>query len=175
MKVRWKKPRIAAKKILDELNIQKPPVSVHEIARHLGADLRFERVERDISGFISRQKDGSIVIGINTFHHSNRQRFTLAHELGHLSLHTGKTLYVDHVPRFRDVKSAKAVEPEEIEANIFAAELLMPEDFLAHDIQAMEDDTITRDAIEKLSKRYKVSPEAMRVRLERLKGVRFEV
>ena len=51
----------------------------------------------------------------------------------------------------------------------------MPEDFLTRDIQAMQDDLITRDAIEKLSRRYKVSPEAMRVRLERLRGLRFEV
>lgn len=175
MKVNWKKPQSAASKLLDQLGIKEPPVPVPKVVRHLGADVRYERVERDISGFISRQGDGSIIIGINTFHHAHRQRFTLAHELGHLCLHTGKALYVDHVPKFRDVKSSQAVEPEEIEANIFAAELLMPEAFLIQDIKAMGDDIITKDAIESLAKRYKVSAEAMRVRLERLRGIRFEI
>lgn len=175
MKVNWKKPQALARKVLAEAGVKEPPVQVQKIAGHLGADVRYKSVERDISGFISRQQDGVVVIGINTFHHSHRQRFTLAHELGHLCLHTGKALYVDHVPRFRDVKSSQAVEPEEIEANLFASELLMPEDLLTRDIQAMKDDLITRDAIDKLAKRYRVSPEAMRVRLERLRGARFEV
>ena len=175
MKVNWKKPQAAARKVLEEAGIKDAPVSVQEIARHLGADVRFKSVERDISGFISRQKDGAVVIGINSFHHSHRQRFTLAHELGHLCLHTSKALYVDHVPRFRDVKSSQAIEPEEIEANLFAAELLMPEKLLLRDIRAMADELVTREAIDKLAKRYKVSPEAMRVRLERLKGIRLEI
>ena len=39
---------------------------LEKIARHLGADVRYKSVERDISGFISRQQDGAVVIGINT-------------------------------------------------------------------------------------------------------------
>jgi Zn-dependent peptidase ImmA (M78 family) len=169
-KVNWRKPLKVARVLLDEMDIRQPPVPVNEIARHMGADVRYKPAERDICGFIARQDDGSTVIGINTFHHANRQRFTLAHELGHLSLHTTKRLYVDHVPKFRDVKSSQAVDPEEIEANLFAAELLMPEDMLRRDIQSMRDDLNANEAIDRLAKRYQVSPEAMRARLERLKG-----
>src|SRR5688500_2284912 len=175
MKVNWKRPKAMALKLLDELGIEEAPVPVEQIARHLKVDVRYNPAKRDISGFICRQDDGSVIIGINTYHHAHRQRFTLAHELGHLCLHTTKNLYVDYVPKFRDVKSSQAVEPEEIEANIFAAELLMPEYFLMRDIQAIEDSLITKAAIQELAKRYKVSPEAMRVRLERLKGISFEV
>lgn len=174
MKVNWKKPQAAARKILAEAGIREPPVPLQEIAQRLGADVRHKRVERDISGFIARQQDGSIVIGINTFHHTNRQRFTLAHELGHLALHKG-SLYVDHVPKFRDVKSSKALDPEEIEANLFAAELLMPEEMLLRDIKAMEDDRLAASAIDSLAKKYKVSPDAMRARLERLEHLIREI
>jgi Zn-dependent peptidase ImmA (M78 family) len=173
-RVNWRKPQAAAKKLLEELGITEPPIPVERIARHMGAEVRYKKAERDISGFIARQDDGSFIIGINSFHHAHRQRFTLAHEIGHLCLHTSKKLYVDHVPKFRDVKSSQAVDPEEIEANIFAAELLMPEEMLRSDIQSMRDDLNANEAIDRLAKRYQVSPEAMRSRLERLKGIGFE-
>lgn len=173
-RVRWKKPATMARKVLAEAGIKSPPVSPEAIAKSLGIQVRQKAVERDISGFISR-KDGETVVGINTHHHVNRQRFTLAHEIGHFCLHAGKALYVDHVPKFRDVKSAQAVDPEEIEANLFAAELLMPEEFLIRDIERMQDEEISSKAIEQLANRYKVSRDAMRARLERLSDTRFEV
>jgi Zn-dependent peptidase ImmA (M78 family) len=173
-KVNWRKPQAAARKLLEELGIKEPPVPVEQIARHLGAEVRYKRAERDISGFISRQGDGLVIIGINSFHHGHRQRFTLAHELGHLCLHR-RNLYVDHVPKFRDVKSSKAIDPEEIEANIFAAELIMPGELLQADVKTMGDDLTANEAIEHLAKRYKTSADAMRTRLERLRGPRFDL
>jgi len=173
-KVNWKKPALAARKALADAGIVTPPVSPHRVAQQLGIQVRYKAVDRDISGFISRRGDAAVV-GINTHHHLNRQRFTLAHEIGHFCLHGSKELYIDHVPKFRDVKSSKAVDPEEIEANLFAAELLMPEEFLMKDMAAMEDDRMTSEAVANLAKRYGVSPEAMRTRLERIRGVQFEV
>ncbi len=59
-----------------------------------------------------------------------RQRFTIAHELGHFFLHrASSTVFVDAAPIFfRDESSSNGSQREEIEANAFAAELLMPED-----------------------------------------------
>jgi Zn-dependent peptidase ImmA (M78 family) len=61
-----------------------------------------------------------------------RQRFTIGHELGHLTLHHGHDLILERLVRlnFRDATSSTANDEEEIEANHFAAELLMPHDFL---------------------------------------------
>ena len=78
-----------------------------------------------------------------------RQRFTLAHELGHLMLHPLGTAFRDHT---------FSGGWQEVEANHFAACLLMPRDLIqVHvrmNIQAAE-----------LAKRFQVSRSAMAVRL----------
>jgi Zn-dependent peptidase ImmA (M78 family) len=78
----------------------------------------------DISSVLFRDAD-RIVIGINARHASTRQRFTIAHECGHLLLHTGRDLYIDRgfIVRSRDTTSAEVTNVEEIEANAFAAEI----------------------------------------------------
>jgi Zn-dependent peptidase ImmA (M78 family) len=68
----------------------------------------------------------SVTIGYNKSQHQHRQRFTVAHEIGHLLLgHTSGSFILD-------LNSGK---PEEIEANQFAAELLMPLAMLENDIK----------------------------------------
>lgn len=63
------------------------------------------------------------IIIVNKDHHPNPQRFTVAHELGHYMLNHGNkidTLYPD------------INDSDEIEANKFADELLMPSGVLRH-------------------------------------------
>ena len=74
-------------------------------------------------------KDGVAVIVVNAGHHPNRQRFTLAHELGHHVMHYSylqNNVHVDKVVLHRNQKSSDGNDHKEIEANAFAAELLMP-------------------------------------------------
>ncbi len=70
--------------------------------------------------------------------------------------------------RRRDVRSSHAVDVDEMEANGFAAELLMPTAMLERDLEGKdpdyEDDELTR----RLANRYKVSLQAMAVRLATL-------
>jgi Zn-dependent peptidase ImmA (M78 family) len=78
-----------------------------------------------------RIKDGTGVIGVNNNHHRNRQRFTIAHEIAHYRLHHVGKVFNDATPVFfRDTTSAAGQSPQEIVANAFAAELLMPENKL---------------------------------------------
>ena len=65
---------------------------VNLIARARGIDLVFEpqkSPEDDVSGFYFREGDRR-VIGVNSTHPTVRQRFTIAHELGHAVLHDWK-------------------------------------------------------------------------------------
>jgi Zn-dependent peptidase ImmA (M78 family) len=55
---------------------------------------------------------------------------------------------------------------EEIEANRFAAELLMPVNLIEHDIDRF--DQIDDLAVSWFANRYKVSPQAMQIRLTNL-------
>ena len=55
---------------------------------------------------------------------------------------------------------------DEMEANLFAAELLMPLSFLTADVtKLVVDQKSTEKKIEKLAKRYEVSQQALTVRL----------
>lgn len=155
--------------ILRKGGIIKPPITVERIAKELNIRVRFERFEGDLSGCIVRQGD-HVTIGINSFHHKNRQRFTLAHEIGHFFLHKGDEVIVDRGFRvnLRDSEAAKAENPEEIEANYFAAELLMPTRFLLRDLHGQELDIESGGHIRELSSRYEVSPQALGYRLTNL-------
>jgi Zn-dependent peptidase ImmA (M78 family) len=156
-------------KVLKEAKIDKPPVPVEVVARKLGAQLSYSPYEGDISGMLFRQDDGTI-IGINSLHHPNRQRFTIAHEIGHMLLHKGVEIRVDRAFRvnLRDDISSKAVDREEIEANRFAAELLMPEQMLISDLKGHEIDFENEANLRHLSTKYRVSLQALTFRLMNL-------
>jgi Zn-dependent peptidase ImmA (M78 family) len=170
MKIRRKTIRRIVQSLLHNTQISEPPVPVEVIAHALDLKICLEPFEGDISGCTIRKADKA-VIGVNSLHHPNRQRFTIAHEIGHFLLHKGEEIIVDRNFRvsFRDGDSGKAEKPEEIEANYFAAELLMPADFLIGDLQDklidIEDDALVKEVAE----RYRVSPQALNYRLLNLK------
>jgi Zn-dependent peptidase ImmA (M78 family) len=161
----------SARKLLEECGISAPPVPVEEIARDLGARVSFEHFAQDISGILYR--DGAnAVIGVQATHPKTRQRFTIAHEIGHLRLHKGRPMFVDRSVRIdrRDDNAALGIDPEEIEANSFAAALLMPGEMI---FAAVRSSTHQRgpgddEVIRRLAKRFDVSVQAMEYRLANL-------
>lgn len=152
------------------------PVDVEAIARHLDAQVVEEKFDRTVSGMLYRDGD-HVVIGVNSAHADRRRRFTIAHEIGHLVLHKGRPLVLDHVRvNFRDANSSTASDLEEIQANAFAAEILMPKDqVLANARRLLEDDSRTEAAvIADLALGFEVSEQAMEYRLINL-GLRRQV
>jgi Zn-dependent peptidase ImmA (M78 family) len=152
------------------------PVDIEAVARHLGAQVVEEKLDRSVSGMLYR--DGEhVIIGVNSAHVDRRRRFTVAHEVGHLVLHKGRPLVLDHVRvNFRDTNSSTASDLEEIQANAFAAEVLMPRDqVIAAAKKLLDDRTITEAAtIEYLAQGFDVSDQAMEYRLINL-GLRRQV
>lgn len=178
MTVRRKHIRSLVEQLLAHHRVHSAPVPVEDIAKTLGADVTREPVEDDLSGFIYRdRKANTAVIGVNSTQHPNRQNFTLAHELGHFLLHEGSDdVHVDRrfQVKFRNEASSQGTDDEEKEANLFAAELLMPADFLKEemeeiDIVDLDDETV----LAKLARRYGVSTQAMTFRLAYLGYVRL--
>ena len=74
--------KILARQIISELAISKPAVSLERIAKHLKIQIRYSPLDNELSG-MAVIKDGEAIIGVNSLHHPNRQRFTIAHEIGH--------------------------------------------------------------------------------------------
>ncbi len=115
-------------------------------------------------------KDGVPIIGVNSLHHPNRQRFTIAHELGHLELHRQMITSNVHVDKnfpalMRDRKSATGTEQIEIEANQFAAELLMPIALIEQALAGKQFDIDDDGPIEELAKKLRVSKQALEYRI----------
>ncbi len=158
-------------RLLQEQRVHKPPVPVETIARRLGAEVRYSPFEGDISGGVFRD-ESRVTIGVNSLDHPNRQRFTVAHEIGHMLLHKGKEVHIDRTFRInlRDDASSQAVDPEEIEANRFAAELLMPEAMLVRDLHGQGIDLESEEDLRRLAARYRVSVQALTFRLMNLLG-----
>jgi Zn-dependent peptidase ImmA (M78 family) len=159
--------RQAALEIAEKFAVKTAPVQVERIARVMKVRIQYAPLDGDLSGMVSVQ-DGVPIIGVNSLHHPNRQRFTLAHELGHLCLHRPVlegSVHVDRQILNRDALTETGTDEQEIEANAFASELLMPEALLkaalgARNI-AFEDD----EMIASLTKKFRVSDAAMRFRL----------
>lgn len=150
-------------------SVTKWPVPVKEIAEREGAHLQIQDFGNEISGMLLRT-NGQVIIAVEQEQSSVRQRFTIAHELGHLLLHSGQEVRVDTNFRvnFRDSNSATAEDVEEIEANAFAARLLMPETFLQRDLRGVALDVEDASQVGELASRYDVSVQAMTIRLVNL-------
>ena len=128
-------------------------------------------LEGDISGFLLRRDDGSPVIGVNSHHPRVRQRFTVAHELGHYLLGDEDSLHIDRKfeLKLRSNLSSQGVDSDEIEANLFAAELLMPVFLLNQDLEDTQPFDISDESeIRKLARKYGVSSQALMIRISSL-------
>lgn len=160
----------AAEALLSELGVGAPPINVEEIARRCGAQISRERFRRDLSGMLVRgdaNAQSSAVIGVNITHHPRRQRFTIAHEIGHLQLHRGRKVTVDSGLRvdYRDDAGNPSVQDER-DANAFAATLLMPGEAIRRAADPLVRAGATRSVlISDLAKTFDVSEEAMGYRL----------
>ena len=151
--------------VLMDFGVSEAPVPVEEIARKLGAQITYESFEGEISGMLYRDQ-GTTVIGVNSRHAPTRQRFTVAHEIGHFLIHKGQPVFIDRFVRvnWRDGESSR----EEVQANAFAAELLMPRDITRAAVERAlyrRRDFTPQELVGVLAKRFEVSTAAMQYRL----------
>ena len=116
-------PSERAASIIKQRNIRYPSeIYVRDIAMSIGAYVR----ERDLQGCEARLvRKGSLgIISVNgRIPEEGRKRFAIAHEIGHFILHTGTQLILCDE---EDMHAWKESKTREIEANEFAANLLMP-------------------------------------------------
>lgn len=96
-----------------------PPVDIEKVLKD---SYQFEIVNIEVNSNISAMVDlDDHYIGINSNHHIHRQRFTLAHELGHCCLGHKNRKFTEYA-----IPSGQERSSLETEANEFAAEFLMP-------------------------------------------------
>ena len=147
--------------MLQRARVRRLPVDPYAIAGALGIELRaigtgFLKVAP--SGHFYYDQHGNPVIEYNTAEPPQRRRFTVAHELGHYAL--------GHRDAPRDSSlqfNSGVVDPRERAANQFAAELLMPWDFVKEVFYS----GLARTA-EQMAQEFGVSSAAMGYRLKNL-------
>lgn len=100
------------------------PVDPFKVSGEIGTDVFQADLPEDVSGLARRVGDERPAIYVERSDAMNRQRFTCAHELGHLL--DDEDADVEQVDRRRDALSTKGTDRHEIFANEFAANLLMP-------------------------------------------------
>lgn len=154
--------------ILRELNIESArQINIKKICKLLKVDVKAENLESDISGLFVIKGEGAY-IRYNKKENEERQRFTIAHELGHFILHKDTPLFVDKLDKimYRNNDSTTGEMRKEREANSFAASLLMPKKFIKKELKNAPDND--KDPISYLAKKFKVSEQAMTYRLANL-------
>ncbi|WP_192822771.1 ImmA/IrrE family metallo-endopeptidase [Rufibacter sp. LB8] len=171
----FNKPEREAEKILKELNFTSPPISIEIIAESKGIEIKPYDFGEGVSGALVIDGNKS-VIGYNPFESPVRRRFTIAHELGHFVLHQNDSpLWIDKEKmqyrsqiQFRDQKSATGELKNEREANQFAAAILMPGFMIKNEIEKRNLEFIEEQDVKELADIFKVSQQAMTIRLSKL-------
>jgi Zn-dependent peptidase ImmA (M78 family) len=147
-------PEIIANQVLADFWDQSLPVDPAKIAKAMGIRI-FENPSLSLSRQLVPADNGTMSIHINPTDSLVRKRFTVAHELGHVCR--------GHGPRPREDNTAYSLynyDPIERDANLFAAALLMPESAVRYFLDVGL-------SLGGLSEKFKVSAQAMRIRLER--------
>lgn len=162
-----------AEDILRQTRTLRVPVDVELVAHRL--DLQAEAVPlgENVSGLLVVEK-GHGIIGYNATQALVRQRFTIAHEIGHFVLHRRddpSALFIDthYIVYRRDAQSSTGENRHEREANRFAATLLMPATLLQTEIQKQPFDFGDDEMLAALATKFQVSTQAMSIRLSNLK------
>ena len=143
---------------------QDVPVRVFDLARELELGPCAENLPREISGMIRRNRDGSWSVVYNQHHARVRQRFTVAHEIGHFIFHrellaNGVSDTLAYRADAVELPNVNIKREHEWQANNFAANLLIPDHWLRLAQAA------GFRGVSELAQRFEVSETAMRIKL----------
>src|SRR4051812_13763467 len=157
-----------ANEVLRQHGLETIPVDPVVLANQLGIKVFNAKFSDDsLVGMIAK-RGADITLLVNQSDPPARKRFTIAHELGHHFLHLQEdgefvdgeaNLFRQEVPEDEDKLSPD--RRREIQANMFAAALLMPEEEVR---QAWK----LHQSIEVLARKFNVSETAMYYRINQL-------
>lgn len=175
------------RKVFPSLKIENVVSDIEASVERLGINILYsdmkglEKDERTISGFAKvNPETGLPEIVINGNEPINRQRFTIAHELGHIILHwkwlPGRTIdqKFAEISYRSDHVYSPSEKKREVQANEFAAELLVPLEKVESYAGALSDfgtGGLDRDIIiHTLSNVYKVSESMAAIQFSKIEN-----
>lgn len=139
------------------------PIDLEKIAKAFDVPIYKEKLDDNLAGCFMAEGGNSAIV-VNKKDPESRQRFTIAHELGHFISYKLQekegTIYDE-----RGALASIGRDPEEVFANKFAAEVLMPKDEFK---KQMESESAKKDKIDYLTRHFKVSKQAIEIRAKSL-------
>lgn len=161
-----------AKQFCREHKINRYPVNIVNVCNELGIKVYEQYLPSKVSGFIGVDKSleekyqTDKVIVVNLFDDAKRRRFMIAHELAHYVLRRQSGELYAH----RDVVDTpqRGIEKE---ANIFALNILMPEELMEEVLSRLCDKegfVMSEEAVRYIADKFKVSKEEAKARLQNI-------
>jgi Zn-dependent peptidase ImmA (M78 family) len=143
------------------LGLEAPLADIVEVVEDLAAvPVTVLGLPQGIAG-LQGGKQGKHFVFLNGTQAVSRQRFTLAHELGHIELgHGGSVDYEDNV-----LGSSRRA-PREVQADGFAAELMAPLDGVGTWLNLMHGPALSLETVVRLAHHFHVSATAALYRLQ---------
>lgn len=141
------------------------PADPFEIAAQRGIEIVHLPIGEDdpVEGAFLRRGGRSFIL-VNSAKRGRRQRFTCAHELGHAML-LGDSEDIELVDTAEQLDAVHSVVADEREANLFAAELLMPDVGVRGLVTGVSEPA---DAAGAIARTFLVSPKSAAIRLSEL-------
>ncbi|MCH4025249.1 MAG: ImmA/IrrE family metallo-endopeptidase [Acetobacter fabarum] len=154
-----------ANRLVARYYFETPPVDPEIIAEGEGVDVLYARFKPAVSNNLSGYLDiKSREIVVNKEISPTRKIFTIAHELGHFILHQDYAASQNYLTLPRRDDYADRKPDVEKEADVFAANLLMPETMVRKYMEVA--------SIPEMARMFAVSDAAMRHRVSQLSRVR---
>lgn len=112
-----------------------PPIEPLEIIKNYGIEIIEEENQYGIEAYSDLKIFPKITLNTE-FTYPARRKFTLAHELGHIIIpwHNGDVKCDTDKP-YKIINGQRLLDTQELEANIFASELLMPHNWLIEQLK----------------------------------------
>ena len=158
---------LQAKEILFQHGLYSLPIDPVRLANRLGISVNNAKFADDSRAALIAKRGETTRVFVEQSDPPYRKRFSIAHELGHHFLHLldDGEIIDSHSDMFREKEPASGHMTErrlqEIEANWFAASLLMPEELVKIEWEKSL-------SVPQLAKIFNVSREAMGYRLDDL-------
>jgi transcriptional regulator with XRE-family HTH domain len=153
--------RTAARAVRDALRLGEAPIAdVAGVIEDLtGTDVGTAALPAGVSGVcVTDPERATSVILVDSTHMAERQRFSLAHELGHLLF--GTSTHVDAASTERT--------PQEIVCDEFARHLIIPESGIRAWLSANCAGAVDERAMALLARHFGASPDVIRIQLDRM-------
>ena len=165
--------RAAAERLVERLGLHTAPIDVENLAAAVGLRIiATGDLGADISGLLV-SRDSAASIAVRKTDPPVRRRFTIAHEIGHFVLRhymrRNELVHADEHAQvmYRSPRASEGLDPLEVQANQFAASLLMPSRLVREEAAKLQQ-PLFEDDVKVLANLFKVSEQAMTIRLTTL-------